>query len=317
MDYVCPKCDYRTELKYIMKRHFGRKRPCPNKNNVELTGDIINTVLANRVYYPPKKDPISQIVNNHNMINNFLYKIDDITKINSVLEYENKKLLPFEEQIEQQFELRTRRLANNLYKTPYNLTEDGIIELINAITIIDPDQIDRLNLLFDKKLNRLKIYKEEEWKTLMVEMGIRDLVSLFKSYFLDTYELYLIKNLHSEGSVFPNRYPFQEHIDIYYRFIATFDLTPAISNTSDHDLLGHRLVDGNDYYLEETYTKKYGDIKSNLKNSEKAGLKKKILNVVKENSIHNLNELNKQISEILKINGSFRHQLLESVSSTS
>ena len=104
MDYICPKCSYRTEFKYIMKRHFNRKRTCPDKNNIQLTDDIINIVLTNHAYYPPKKDPISKIINSNNTVNNFLCQIDDITKINSVLKYENKNLLPFEDQIEDQFQ---------------------------------------------------------------------------------------------------------------------------------------------------------------------------------------------------------------------
>lgn len=54
--YTCPRCNYNCPRRDTMRTHFKRNRGCPNINNVELTDEIKNIVLNDRVYHPPKID---------------------------------------------------------------------------------------------------------------------------------------------------------------------------------------------------------------------------------------------------------------------
>ncbi len=60
--YTCTRCGLTTIKKNDMKRHFfDRKKSCPAiKNNIELTDDIKNHILENRVYIIPKENKKTQ-----------------------------------------------------------------------------------------------------------------------------------------------------------------------------------------------------------------------------------------------------------------
>lgn len=67
--YTCPRCDFNTSKKSNMHTHlYGLKKVCPGiKSMVELTDDIKQHILDNRVYYPvkmnkPCRDSISASV---------------------------------------------------------------------------------------------------------------------------------------------------------------------------------------------------------------------------------------------------------------
>ena len=55
--YTCVLCGYMTHHKPEMRRHFNRKRPCPKTvNNIEMTEEIQQQILDNRVYHILKED---------------------------------------------------------------------------------------------------------------------------------------------------------------------------------------------------------------------------------------------------------------------
>jgi transcription elongation factor Elf1 len=58
--YTCPKCGYNTILKGHIRDHFNkRKTLCPAiTNNIELTEEIKEYVLLNRVYNIPKPEKV-------------------------------------------------------------------------------------------------------------------------------------------------------------------------------------------------------------------------------------------------------------------
>lgn len=52
--YRCPSCMYETDKRHSMISHFNDlKKPCPKLYDIELTPEIKEHVLANRVYNPP------------------------------------------------------------------------------------------------------------------------------------------------------------------------------------------------------------------------------------------------------------------------
>jgi hypothetical protein len=67
-DYECPRCGYKSNRKPAMRKHFYEvKKPCPGiMNLIDLTDDIKQTVLNNRVYHIPKVE--HPIINNLNVV---------------------------------------------------------------------------------------------------------------------------------------------------------------------------------------------------------------------------------------------------------
>ena len=70
--------------------------------------------------------------------------------------------------------------------------------------------------------------------------------------------------------------------------------------------MGHILIENDDFVLGNTYMKMFHEEKSNMKISEKNRIKRKIVNIIKENTIHNIGELNKLVLELLKIDDGFK-----------
>jgi hypothetical protein len=305
--YQCPRCGYENSLRSKIKRHlYDNKTICPiSLNDIELTTEIREYVLKNHRYI--EKNQVVQKVTNFNILNNFINQLDFDQKLSYLLTYQNKNLNDFGDQLENSLEKRRKRLRDNSYRTPYTLDES------DYVTRVDHHMLDNLNVLFDKKLKRLKIYQDKQWSSYLEETGITELISLIKSYYLDDYELYLIRNLHCEDSKISNRHSLKEHLEIYYHFLAVFNLPISVFGLTDEEILGHRLLENNDYFLDETYTKLYGELKKKIKSADRIRYQKKMVKIVKENSIHNMVELNKALVELLEISDEFKQQLLKPV----
>jgi hypothetical protein len=90
--YTCPRCDYKTKDKYNIRNHlYDRKKECPAlENDIELTEEIKEFVLKNRVYQIPKplktpKKPQTIIITpnrNNEIIPQTNKKEENITFIN-------------------------------------------------------------------------------------------------------------------------------------------------------------------------------------------------------------------------------------------
>jgi hypothetical protein len=282
---------------------------------MELTEEIKETVLKDHIYHLPPEKPdntYKQQINNYNMVINMVNGMPFEEKMEHVLCYQkDNKLLDFEDGLETRFSHRIERLENGRYRSGYFLGLDDFLGLINEITLIDENHLYQFNVLFDRVLKRFRLYRCQEWESYLEDVGVKELVSLLKSYFLDTYEMYLVKSLHADSSLVTNRVKLQEHLDIYYRFLAIFDLSPSVQDNTDEDILGHKLVENNDSYLAEKYLGLYYAQRKELKLSEKSGVKRKIINIVKQNTIHNMSLLDKTLKDILKIDESFREQILQ------
>ena len=306
--FVCPRCDYKSLHKVDMKRHFGRKNPCVNDNDVDLTEEVKELVLTDRIYHPPKKSLNASIT--INTLNKFVANMSFNEKMTHVLDYKQKRLVCFEDRLETRFENRSNRLLQNKYPDGFFLDENGFYKLIDTVTKVDKDHIEDLNVFYKKTVKRFELYSGTSWESFIEEEGANELIRLMKSYFLDTYEQYLIRHLHCDKYQSLNRYKLLEHLKIYYKFIAIFELRPSIADIDDDEILGHSLVEDNNRHLAETYMNLYGEEKNKLKKSDINTTKRKVINIIKENTIHNISELNEIIIEILKTDDTFRQQLL-------
>jgi len=46
--FVCPRCNYSSNFKTDLKRHFNRTIPCENINKIECNDDIKNEILYSK-----------------------------------------------------------------------------------------------------------------------------------------------------------------------------------------------------------------------------------------------------------------------------
>jgi hypothetical protein len=295
-----------------MRKHLTRSKPCANENNLDLTEEIRQVVLQDHQYHPPvKREPHVTNIINYNTLNKFVLNMSFDEKMTHVMDYQQKKLLDFEDNLENHFEHRIARLEGNKYRSGYFLSEDDLFQIINDVTKINKEHLEQFNIFYHKAVKRFQLYRGTTWESYIEDIGAKELVSLIKSYYLNTYELYLIRHLHGEEARPLNRSRLKEHLDIYYRFIAVFELPPAVCDEDDQEILGHRLKENIDNYLGETYMKLYSEQKKLLKTSEANRVKRKIINIIKENTIHNISELNQVVFEILKVNESLRQQVID------
>jgi len=62
-NYICPRCGYQAPRKGTMRRHFNKQKICRNTYQIELSDEVKEIVLRDKVYYRPKrgrrsKDPL-------------------------------------------------------------------------------------------------------------------------------------------------------------------------------------------------------------------------------------------------------------------
>jgi len=324
---MCPRCDYKTPRKYRIINHFQNlKNPCPDRNRLLLTDEIRDYVIQNRIYKVPdkfsKKESdktkqesavpltLNQTIHNFNVINSMISDMESIDKIQMVTDYHGIRQLDFEDRLESDFQPKLHKMEHDEFIGGYYLNNDGLLKLVDGATKMTDDDMNKFNLMFDRTINRIKILSCGKWDSFLEEMGVKEVVRLLKSYFLDNYELYLIKHLHGHDPK-KNRFLLRQHLDIYYTFIATFDLDAHVCTQNDKSVLGYNVKDNNDYYLAEYYGKIYRDLKNECKTSEKNKLKKTVTNIIKENTTHNLNTLNKIMLELIRTDHGFFNQMVE------
>lgn len=77
--YVCIRCGFATQRKDSMRRHlYTLKNPCPGQEvNIEITDDIKECIIVNRVYKPPQDLNQSSITVTHiHQLNNVISESD-------------------------------------------------------------------------------------------------------------------------------------------------------------------------------------------------------------------------------------------------
>ena len=316
--YQCPRCEYMCKIRQDIKKHFSRKTICPCKNDIVLTDEIKDFVYINRVYHPPKLNKqqiVNQSINHYNMLNNFLVQMDPLDKIKHLLEYHDKRLLGFEDRLEVHYSYRVDRMENDKYVTPYMLNQENLLSEIDKLSKIDishdpENKIGLMNILHDRTMKRLKIWSGFEWESFLEDIGAKEIVSLIKSYFFDIYEKYLLIKLHKDGQAGYDRAKIKEHLEIYYKFIGMFDLFPYIIDVTDSEILGHRLKEDNERFLGETYMCLYQKLKISQKQSELNHIKRSVISILKNNTNHNIDQLNQSISELVKVNRDFKEKIV-------
>jgi hypothetical protein len=303
--YTCPSCGYYTTKKTHMYRHlYELLKPCPqSENNIELTDEIKECILKNRVYHIPKKTEtqiLIQQINNNQQINNFVSKMDTFEKIETLTSRAEAPLLPFDEQIIKHFEDNINMcdvVDTDLEKL--SLRKADIINIIDRLT--KSETIDSLNVVYDKTPNMLSIYDDGSWETYAFEHGVSQLIEKIKISFLDKYEEFLLDKLDMDDNP-RERQKAKELLQEYYNFIVSFELRPLIVECTTRE----KIRNYNDKYFAL-----YQKIKDNLKLSRAKELKRNVYQMVKNNCTASMLELNKRMMDIICTDEEFKQTVLQ------
>ena len=310
--YVCVRCGYESQYKSSMYNHFYRKKkPCPMvQSAVELTDEIKEHILANYVYFIPKEtcNVIQNIntFNNFNTINNMIMNMDAINKITKYVDYKQLELTSFENKIETKYEKHAKKLKDDAYKYGFELSGDDFLDIINEISNIFNDERDDgikdFNIMYDNKLNRLKLYEQGSWAEMLLSNGLKQIVRTIQAYYLNSYEIYLIKGINNHNKTAFKRQQSKELLEEYYKFIGALDV-PACVTEMDVSDLPNICID--------TYWSLYITTRDNLKRSDINHIKKEVTDILKRNTIKNVEEMNKKVLELFHIDECFKKDIMK------
>jgi hypothetical protein len=304
-----------------MRAHFYKlKKPCPQCFNaeVELTDEIKEHILKNRVYIPPKKEerPVPIINNNYQQINNYVNTMDIVDKMNTYKGHAKLELIDFSEKVEDVYASATKKLVSDAnkygYKYGFKLKSADFLEIIDEVSKIIREDFEDFNLIYDEKLNKIKMYDCGDWETNLIDKGLARLIQIVQDAYLDAYEYYLLKKIRSSTVCPRDRQELKEHLHMYYKFIQVFDVNPLVKDKSDIEVLSYpEIVEkSGPHDIEDEYIKIYDEIKDKCTRGELSKIKKEVLDIIKRNSKNNIQEFNKKIMGLVKMDTAFKNQIV-------
>jgi len=293
------------------------------ENEIELTEDIKKIILERCRYVIPEgqiklndnersreERNGNVIFNNYGVLNNQVVQMETTEKLNSALSYNGQTQHDYELLLETCFGPNVKRLEDRTMRAAYVMDRLNLLECFNKATSASGD-VTKFSFLYEKKIDKIKIFRDGQWEQYLPDMGLLILIKLMKSYFFNDYEIYLIRNLHDPTSMVRNRFLLKEHLEIYYQFLGCFDEKPHIGNMSDSEVLGFQPKEGREDWLDETYSKSYQDIYSKIRSTEKNNLRSRLLKIIVSNTNQNILDLNNIIMDILKMDEEYRTKLAQ------
>lgn len=291
----------------MYKHLFKRQKPCQaEEHNIELTDEIKNQILENRIYHMPQpKTFATNFIQNQQVIN-YIASIDAIEKLTKYTDYKKIELLTFDQTIEDKFMAKAKRLENDEYRYGFELTKDDLFDVIDQVSnAYRFKTFQDLNIYYDTKVNKLKIF-DGEWEEMLTNRGIRKIIEAIQSHYWNEYECYLLKKIYTPGDVYRAQ-KFREQIEEYYRFIGSFDIDPYCRNRANSNILGNN--DDTQYEIGEEWYGKYVKIRDNTKKSDLSDNKKNVLDIIRKNSAKNIEELNKKVFELFACDEIFQEMI--------
>jgi len=238
--YVCIRCGYSTQRKDCMRRHLHTlKNNCPGQRvNIELTDEIKDCILKNRVFKPPQEPQqnnvtINQQINNFHQIKNIVSEMDIIDKISKYAAHTQQNILDFDDKVEECFKDKVRLLESGNTKRVIKL--DMLDVLDTACNI--KGEVDKLNVVYDEKSDKIKFYESGMWNTFLSESGMKEYIEKIKCNYFDVYECYLIRKYKNSATSPYDKNIIKNLVFDYYRFLVCFEITPFVSGKNDYKVL--------------------------------------------------------------------------------
>jgi hypothetical protein len=311
-NYTCPRCGYFTNHKACMRKHlYFNKKICPaTENEIELTIEIKEKILTDRVYKIPKEEKPKSIINNinnYNTLNNFIGNMDTFEKLGKFMDYKQLETTSIEESIEKKFAVRIDNMKGDKFKYGYDLGNNRLFDIVDELSKIRT--YSDLNIIYDDKLKELNLFKSGCWENYLVDRGLREVIDIMKDIFLDHYEKFLLRKIFVTETNLRQKQAYKDFLLEYYKFIGSFEILPFIQDKDDCDILGDDDGDFGKYTVEEKWMPKYNEIVDNMKRYEINKTKKAVDNILKNNTKRNLKNLNKEIIDLVTSDEEFKATL--------
>jgi len=316
-NYTCPRCGFETKRKPDIRRHFNNMNSCPGcVNAIVLTDEIKQAVLENRIYHvekqPSQQQVINNVVYNYNTFNSIIMKMDPIEKVTNLMRHKNLPVLDFEESVETSLEDKVSEFSEHhdtsLPCQGITLDQNGILDIIDKITSFS--NVDHMNIVYDEVPDKIKVFQHGEWKPYIFEAGVDMIISTLKSFYLDYYEIYLIRRYQATFNLFEKQC-IKEQLEEYYKFIASFDMEPFVKGCRDGILLENS---SKSYSLEERFHPMYTKIKDEIRHTYVTSTKRRVLQLIKKNNKANILELNRQLMDLIRVDEVFKNEILNQIS---
>jgi hypothetical protein len=228
-------------------------------------------------------------------------------------------MVGFGDQVETKYEATVGRLLENRYRYGYNLTPDQLYSTIHELT--NAEDVEDMNVLYDQKGNLLNILHEGEWRSFLVEAGVKRMIEIIQESYLDAYELFLVRRIEDSrgGLSLVERSRCREYLEGYYGFISSFTLEPYVLDRPDADVRlvpDRQLLEDRDdaektYKISDRYHTIYHKIQSNLATGDVNRMKRTVVDIIKRNTKLSVEELNRKLTSLYRMDGQFKTNLVD------
>lgn len=327
--YECCRCGYRIQEKGAMVKHLYKlKKNCPGiQNHIELTDEIKECILNNRVYHMPK-DPVPpptvcNIMNTFNTMNNYISQLNPIDKLTKYMDYNKNELICIDQSIEEKYMPKCERLQKTQgYRHGLEFKKQDLLEIIDDVSnVCNGNGLEELNIMYDSKSNKLSLYgidQEKEWKQLLVASGIKKIIELIQEYYLNSYECYLARRLFDDKEKAFHKQICKEQLEEYYKFIGCFDVDPYVKGHFDNEILFSS--DDDEFYTDSRETSiqdelypMYKKIRDKTTKCDINSTKREVLDLIKRNTQKNVTDLNNKVVELFRMDEDFKNEIMKSV----
>lgn len=303
-DYCCPRCSYHTKEKTNMKNHFyKKKKPCPSiTSDIDLTEEIKQYVLGNRVYNQSQSNFESRILNANLYKNNYVASLPIKPKLDTILNYKNNTLQTLSDSIEDKYRKEHDQYEN---KDGMNYSSNDLISTVGKA--VKSENIEHFNMLHDDQ--QLWINKDDNLTDVDLHSGIKEILDAIHSTHWYVYECYLVNKYWYSQNDSQTKMKYREHLTDFYKFLISLDLESCTKDKTDYFILDGQNIDKYCTDACDDCMDIYKKTKNNMKNVEmskiKSQCKTSIINTCKANT----KKLNATVIDLMKIDQDFKAKL--------
>jgi hypothetical protein len=264
---------------------------------VELTDEVKEFILKNRIYKPPVSpiaSNITQIIQ-YNQVNNYVNQLNIKEKAEAVLEHRGIPPLCVFKKIEGELK-REHKFMERKGIDFYLDDLESFADIVERVCVCQT--LSEISVLYTPKTDQLHIFGDKSWNSMPIKDGTVRVMSLLNDIFFYHYERYLILQMMHRDASNPIRKTFiMEKLGKLYNILVTFDLLPLVNE----EATSHNDSNSTTYVEVEEYKK----VARNLDRKEKAIIFNRMVETVKKCRETILCQLNNAVIEILECDPNF------------
>jgi len=304
-----------------MYRHlFEKKKLCPAVNPLELSNDIKDCVMRDRIYHIPKTKNKKRVNNNQYTINNMFFNMSIPNRIEHLMDH-FKLAEPIKDFSETCYDyldplatpFREKDVVDDrcvfLNESEYSKCLEVVSSLTNKIT---KEDMGAMNLAYEMNKPIILIYEDGEWKENMLHRGVEYILQSVQQAYWSKYECCLIATIERNSNM-RHRSECDSQLRSFYRFLTKIGLLPYVSGKDDQDIM---LDYCNDNEYSETsndlcikYQKVFDQEKKEVTKRETNRTIKEIMDIIKSNGKSNLEKINELFLRVFNIDYNFQHAM--------